>query len=86
LRALEALDSTLAPYFDGADGASQPASGLRAASARLVNEASTIDDVLRGAFTTSGVGTGAANAALDLRQHIYRAQLDARFIDSFIHH
>jgi DNA-directed RNA polymerase specialized sigma24 family protein len=87
LTALERLDTTLAPYFDGTDG--QPESGpesLRAASHRLANEATTVDEALRGAFTASEATTASqrTQAVVDVRQHVRRAWLDAHFIRDFI--
>jgi DNA-directed RNA polymerase specialized sigma24 family protein len=89
LTALERLDTTLAPYFDGSDV--QPESGsdaLRAASHRLANEAATIDEALRGAFTGSDAATASqrTQAVVDVRQHVRRASLDARAIRALIQH
>jgi len=83
LAAIDALDATLAPYFDRDDEAApQSPVGLRSASRRLANEATIIDDAIAAAFTAADPGTGPAQVAsvLDVRHHLHRARSDARFL------
>ncbi len=82
LEAIDTLDAMLAPYFDADERASSLPDHLRSASRRLANEATTVDEALAEAFTAADPTTDAAHAAsmLDIRQHLHRARLDARFI------
>jgi hypothetical protein len=83
LEALELLDRALAPYFaDSADQTPTALQDLDATIRQLAHEAATIDDLVRGALTTSDGTTVPSNGsvALDLRVHIANARRDARMI------
>lgn len=81
LAALEVLDTTLAPYFDAATAPliAVPDT-VRATSRRLANETTTIDDAVKAAFLASDAVAAPPQPALDVRQHISRARLDARHL------
>jgi hypothetical protein len=86
LTALDALESTLAPYFhDPVVTSDASADSIRRASFGLVNEAGVLDAALRDAFTVSAVpASNQPGVTSDIRDHIHRATVDVRAIRRLI--